>query len=441
MGINSQDAGDGLALSGKYFRVNTDGATIGISSDALQVIDSSITGTQLANDAVGPSQLAGNAVLSASVADLQIQERHLSTGACTGDKIADDAIDTQHYSAGSVDSTALKPVNVQNQHLAGDCVTFDKIAAGACDADAIGSKVITASHIADSSLGETLYGTNSVSARAIAGTSITSAELANNACTANKILDGNITTQKLDQTVSQEAVTEACIRDLACTRAKIANNAVDATKLAASAVENGAIAAGAITSEKFGVLTSLDVSGGITATDITLSGSGASGAGGYSLAKAVYFNVDFDVDYPLTTDFAPIANASVQFAFSDSIMFCTNIFRIVFQGDGASNEVEFVMVNRYYDSQGVPESEVTPASYDSHSLVPGDTGQLESSLLSLSGDGDDKIVHSVGIWGRKTGGGSVVIPAGSDWFGISTVVQTNSSRQQYSWTSGGLVAQ
>jgi hypothetical protein len=340
-----------------------------------------------------------------------------------------------------VDSNAVKNVNILNQHLGPDCVTFDKIAAGACDADALGSKVITGSHIADSSLGESLYGTNSVSARAIAGTSITSAELANNACTANKILDGNVTTQKLDQTVSQEAVTEACLRDLACTRAKIANNAIDATKLAASAVENGAIAAGAITSDKFGLLTSLDVSGGITATDITLSGSGASGAGGYSLAKAVYFNVDFDVDFPLTTDFTPIANASVSFSYADSIMFTTNIFRIVFQGDGTSNEVEFVMVHRYYDAQGVPESEVTPASYDSHSLVAGDTGQMESALLSLSGNGDDKIVHSVSIWGRKTGGGAVVIPAGSDWFGLCTVVQTNSSRQQFSWTAGGLVAQ
>jgi hypothetical protein len=441
MGINAQDAGDALTLSGKYFRVNTDGATIGISSDALQVIDSSITGTQLANDAVGPNQLAGNAVLSASVADLQIQERHLSAGACTADKIADDSIGTQHYAASSVDATAIKTVNVQNQHLAADCVTFDKIAAGACDADAIGSKVITASHIADSSLSETLYGTNSVSARAIAGTSITQMELSNNCVISNKIVDGNVSTQKLDQTVSQEAVTEACIRDLACTRSKIANNAVDATKLAASAVENGAIAAGAITSDKFGVLTSLDVAGGITATDITLSGSGASGAGGYSLAKAVYFNVDFDVDYALTTDFTPIANAAVSFGFADNIMFTTNTFRVVFKGDGTSNGVEFVMVTRYYDAQGVPESEVTPASYDSYSLVAGDTGQMETALLSLSGDGDDKIIHSVSVWGRKTGGGAVVIPAGSDWFGLCSVVQTNSSRQQFSWTAGGLVAQ
>ena len=441
MGINSQDAGDGLALSGKYFRVNTDGATIGISNDALQVIDNSITGTQLAGSAVGPNQLAGNAVLSVSVADLQILERHLGAGACSGDKIADDAIDSQHYAAGSVDSTALKTVNVQNQHLAADCVTFDKIAAGACDADAIGSKVITASHIAESSLGETLYGTNSVSTRAIAGTSVTQAEIANNAVISGKILDGNVTTQKLDQTVSQEAVTEACLRDQACTRAKIANNAVDATKLAASAVENGAIAAGAITSDKLGVLTSLDVAGGITATDITLSGSGASGAGGYSLAKGIYFNVDFDVDFNLTTDFAPVANASVEFGFADNIMFTTNTFRIVFQGDGTPNQVEFVMVHRFYDEQGNPEASVSPASYDSHSLVAGNSDQYETALLSLSGNGDDKILHSIGVWGRKTGGGAVVIPAGSDWFGISSVVQTSSSRQQFSWTATGLVTQ
>jgi hypothetical protein len=286
-----------------------------------------------------------------------------------------------------------------------------------------------------------LYGTNSISTRAIGGGVVTDTEIANTSVTTQKLRDGNVTTGKLDQTQGQEAVSTETLRDLACTRPKIANNAVDATKLAANAVENAAIAPGSISSDKFGVLTSLDVSGGITATDITLSGSGATGSGGYSLAKAVYFNVDFDVDFPLTTEFSPIAgSAAVTFAYSDNVMMTTNVFRLVYAGDGQANEVQFVLAHRYYDSSGNPEPSMHASSYDSHSLVPGNTNQLETSLLSLSGNGDDKLIHSIAVFARKTGSGAVVIPAMSDWFGLCTIVQTTSSRQQYSWTSNGLVA-
>ena len=440
-GIDSSDAGDGLVKHGKYYKVSTDGTTIGISSDALQVIDGGIDSNQLANDCVKPTHMDANCVLSEAVADAQIKERHVQDGAITTNKVADDALDSQHYAPQSVDSAAIKNANVLNQHLAADAVTFDKIAAGACDADAIDAKCITASHIADASLTEPLYATNSVSARAIEGSTITKAELANNAVEANKIKDGNVTTAKIDQTTGQEAITEACLRDNAVTTSKVANNAIDGTKIAASAVGNTQLAAGSITTDKLGTLTSLNVAGGISATDIVLSGSGATGASGYSLAKAVYFNVDFDVDYALTTDFAPIAGAYVQFDYSDQIMFTTNVFRLVYQGDGTSgNEVEFVIAHRFYDENGVPEAQITPSGYDSHSLVPGDSDPMETALFSLSGDGDDKILHSVSIWSRKTGSGTVVLPAQSDWFGLCTVVQTNSSRQQHSWTAEGLVS-
>lgn len=121
-----------------------------------------------------------------------------------------------------------------------------------------------------------MIGDNEVGSEHYAAGSVDSTALGTNAVTTLKVNNGAITADKLSQVNTEEAVTQACIRegavgtpeliDNSVTSGKIGNSQVDTLQLANSAVETAKINNGAVTGAK--------IETGVTlAGDVTISGA------------------------------------------------------------------------------------------------------------------------------------------------------------------------
>ena len=154
--------------------------------------------TPNANNTIGSSEIASDAVTTAKIASDAITTAKINASAVTTAKIAANAVTTAKIDALAVTSA----------EIATDAVIAAKIADGAVTEGKIGALAVTEGKIASSA--------------------VTEGKIASDAVSANKIASSAVTTAKIDAL----AVTTAKINDLAVTTAKIAANAVTGAKLA-----------------------------------------------------------------------------------------------------------------------------------------------------------------------------------------------------------------
>jgi len=132
----------------------------------------SITGTILANNAVGTAQLAANAVTAAQLASGAVTATQLASGAVTAPAIASGAVGSSAIAGGAITST----------QLAANAVTAAALASGAVGSAAIASGAITPTQLA----------ANAVTSAAIAANAVGTAQIATGAVTSASIADGTI---------------------------------------------------------------------------------------------------------------------------------------------------------------------------------------------------------------------------------------------------------
>ena len=175
----------------------------GTASNA-QIVANSVTATELAGDAVTGAQLADNACDSEHYTDGSIDTAHIANDQITAALIADNAIDSDMYVDGSIDTA----------HLAADAVDGTKIAD-----DAINSE-----HYAADSIDTEHYAAGSVDNTALGADCVTHAEIADDSIYAVHIVDGSCTTA----TLATDAVTNV----------KVADDAIGVAELSASGTAN-----------------------------------------------------------------------------------------------------------------------------------------------------------------------------------------------------------
>jgi trimeric autotransporter adhesin len=121
-------AGPGLASQSGSIGVTTDGATLEVDSDTVQVKDLGITTAKLQNDAVTLAKMAANSVDSDQYVDGSIDLIHMSANSVDSDQYVDGSIDLVHMSANSVDSDQYVDGSIDTAHIADAQVTEAKLA-------------------------------------------------------------------------------------------------------------------------------------------------------------------------------------------------------------------------------------------------------------------------------------------------------------------------
>jgi hypothetical protein len=108
----------------------------------------SITSSDIADDAVNSDQIAAGAVDAA----------HMSANSIDSDSYVDGSIDNAHLADDAVDSDEIAAGAIDNAHLADDAVDSDELAAGAVDEAHIADNQVTLAKMAGIARGKLIYG-------------------------------------------------------------------------------------------------------------------------------------------------------------------------------------------------------------------------------------------------------------------------------------------
>jgi hypothetical protein len=202
-----------------------------------------IPGSDLADGAVGLTNIASNAVLTSKIADLAVTEPKLA-GSISGAKILDNAVTSDKILNGTITNADISPtaailhtkVNFSGWSAPAGSITSDSAFANqAVDTIHFQPTTITSPKIQDGAVSSSKIQAGSITNIVLDDNSIGSSNIKAKAVTSEKIASGAVTTGK--------------IKDNAVTSAKLAPNAFDTTQLAANLGPDD-LATGAVTTAK-----------------------------------------------------------------------------------------------------------------------------------------------------------------------------------------------
>lgn len=238
-------AGSGVAASGS------------ITSE--QVADGSLSGSDLANGAVGAAQLADGSVTTGKIAPGAIGSTQLAAGSVTAAQIADGQVTLPKLAVNSVNGSKIVDASIESADLASGSVTSAKIALGAVGATQLAPNSVEATHIGDGEVGTSELADDAVSTLKIADAAVTGAKVAAGAIGTTQLGTGSVSSDKIaigavgSTQLALGSVGSTHLADGSVTTLKLADGSVTGAKVAAGAVGTTQLGAGSVTSDKIAV--------------------------------------------------------------------------------------------------------------------------------------------------------------------------------------------
>jgi hypothetical protein len=439
--ISEVSATDGLEASGKNIRVKT----------------ASNRGIGIINDSVALNDLG---VETGFIAELAIETSKIADGHVTAPKLSSGCIDNSNKFLGSVvDNNALAPnavteakitaKSISNASIVNGTLTAELYAAGSVDTDALSANAVGNSEIQDGAVTNGKIGTGAVQQGSIGLGAVVSAgigsgevkqqNLGTNSIISSHIQNGNITTQLLNQTVSQEAVTTPCLRDANVTIAKMADDSVGADQLVTHCVGEPALADACITDRHIGALSNLTLAGELVASSVVVGGTG--GTTSYSLAKVSHLNYNFSSAWQVPSTYAqvPASDAKLEFPYSDKVS-ALNFTAIVpvIRTTEVGTDLTMKIVKRLWNGAGTA---LEPAHTETHTVANMFTDYQALCIVNTlviklpSGTGDQYVgeVHVELV--KETPSASVEVPPTGDLQMIGFIVSEHSGTVQKTYTA------
>ncbi len=206
----------------------------------------------LGNDAVTADKLSDHATIDGNRA---VGTNHIKDDAVTGDKIAATTITAANIVNGTITGTQIAAGAIASSHIATGTIVEADIADDAVTADKLAANSVVSASIVDGTIVEADLANNAVTTNKINGSAVTGNKLAVNAVTTSKIADDQVTIAKLavtDGTAGQVLTTDGSgVLSFANDSTNVGGTAVggDVT----GTVSNITIPAGSITSAMIGV--------------------------------------------------------------------------------------------------------------------------------------------------------------------------------------------
>lgn len=151
------------------------------------LLDGTVQGNELANDAVTALKIADSAVTAGKIGSGAVIEGKLGSGAVTVDKIGSNAVTEGKINTGAVTVNKIGSGAITDAKIASNAVTSDKINAGAVVEGKLSSGAVTADKIGSGAVTETKIGNLAVTSGKLADGSVINAKLGAGAVATDKL--------------------------------------------------------------------------------------------------------------------------------------------------------------------------------------------------------------------------------------------------------------
>ncbi len=194
----------GVGVDGPIERVEVNGTVkaTAFDGDGANVINLSVSESEIESAAVTNPKIATDAVDTAQIVNAAVTTDKINSAAVTETKIASDAVTTVKIADADVTEAKLATDSVTTAKITNANVTTDKLAASAVTTAKIADANVTTVKISDANVTTDKLATNAVTTVKITDANVTEDKLADSAVTTTKIADDSITTDKMAPSLS-----------------------------------------------------------------------------------------------------------------------------------------------------------------------------------------------------------------------------------------------